>query len=59
MKIGSLKKLMSIEDDSNTHINGELKSLFLYAKEHLDETVKSIYVQDNGVVVIKTKIKTN
>lgn len=55
MKIKHLNKVMLIDDDSNTHINGELKSLFMYAKEHPDETVKSIYVQDNGVVKIKTK----
>ena len=29
--------------------------MVMYAKEHPDETVKSIYVQDNGVVIIKTK----
>lgn len=55
MKIKHLEKVMSIEDDNNTHINGNIKSLFVYAKERPDETVKSIYVQDNGVVIIKTK----
>lgn len=59
MKIKHLNKVMSIDDDANTHINGERKSLLMYAKDHPDETVKSIYVQDNGVVVIKTKIKTS
>lgn len=55
MKIKHLYQVMMIEDYNNTHINGERKALFMYAKEHPDETVKSIYVQDNGVVKIKTK----
>ena len=55
MKIKHLYQVMMIEDYSNTHINGERKALFMYAKEHPDEIVKSIYVRDNGVVEIKTK----
>lgn len=57
MKISKLASVLHIEDYSNTRINDELCSLFRYAKLHPDEQVKSIYVQDNGVVRINTKKK--
>lgn len=54
MKIGALGKIMSISNDDNTRINGQFESLFMYSRKHPDETVKSVHVQSNGVVIIET-----
>lgn len=56
MTIKSLNNIISIDDDLNTHINGERQPLFSYAmdEKHQKEKVKSIHIQDNGVVIIKT-----
>lgn len=53
MKVKDWLKLVYLGFDVQLYIDDNLASK--YSKEHEDKEIHSVYIQDNGVVVINTR----